>query len=189
VADVELISHLDADRCVVRVVGGEYHDRIVVVCRGGDPSTRNLSWFLEGTADCDPLFDANTPENVARTLLESLLSEDQLADWKRRRRFWVDTPRGSVELGELFNLRFRDQNGGRLVLCVVPEDELDLPDGDIWTTLLLTLRADPEHFFEVANWRKPHNERWLRGPVPLNAYLIRPRRARLPPSSYQASLF
>jgi hypothetical protein len=190
VADFELITRLDADRCVVRVVGGEHDDRLVVVSRGGNPAIRHLSWFLEGTVPSEPLFDPNTPENVARTLLESLLSESQLADWRKRRRFWVETPRGSVELGELYSLRFRGLSGGLLVLCAVPEDELDLPDADIWTTLLLVLRADPERFFHVANWRKPHGERWSRGPVPiLTPRVYRSGRAQLPPSRYQPSLF
>lgn len=188
-ADFEVLTHLDGDRCVVRVVGGEHDGRLVVVSRGGDPAVRLLSWFLEGTVPGEALFDRNTPENVARTLLESLLSKSQLADWSKRGRFWVETPRGSVELGRLYSLRFRDRNGGQLVLCVAPEDEIDLPNADIWTTLLLVLRADPERFFEVANWRKPHNERWLRGPVPLDVCLKRCQRMRPLLSSYQERLF
>jgi hypothetical protein len=190
VADFEVTNHLDGDHCVVRVIGGEHDGRLVVVSRGGDPAARHLSWFLEGADPSEPIFDRNTPDEVARTLLESLLSKGQLADWSKRGRFWVETPRGSIELGRLYSLRFRDRNGDQLVLCVVPEDEIDLPNADIWTTLLLVLRTDPERFFDVANWRKHGSERWCRGPVPFSESRIkRAPRQHQSRDSCQGTLF
>jgi len=102
----------------------------------------------------------------ADALLESLLDTDQRADWRSRRRFWVGTPYGVVELGRLSHLRFDSNDGHHFVLCVVPKSFSDLPNADVWTNLLLVLRAEPERFFDVANYCAPGGS-WRAGPVPL----------------------
>jgi hypothetical protein len=63
-------------------------------------------------------------------------------------------PTGAVELGQLYNLRYRPRHGRERRLCVVPKNHSTLPVADIWTNLLLTLRADPTRFFAVAVWRE-----------------------------------
>lgn len=102
----------------------------------------------------------------ADALLQSLLSERQRAQWRSRRKFWVKTPFGEVELGRISDLRFNSVDGTPLVLCVVPTRYSDLPDADIWTNLLLVLRAEPRRFFDVANYRTLGGS-WRPGPVPL----------------------
>ena len=91
-------------------------------------------------------------ERRARELLESLLTNEQRADFWRSGGFWVPTPRGPVRLGELYRLVHRpiDRPGVEDVLCVVPRVYGDLPRADIWTNLLLTLAVEPERFFSVA---------------------------------------
>ncbi len=101
----------------------------------------------------------------AEELLVSLLDPRQRRDWTRRRHFWVSTPYGEVELGTVSDLTFRRNDGRSLVLCALPEPWSDLPDADIWTNLLLKLRASPEEFFAVANYRE--GQTWRRGPVPV----------------------
>jgi hypothetical protein len=102
----------------------------------------------------------------ADALLESLLGAEQRAQWRSRRGFWVETPFGEVELGRISHLRFNGVDGTRLVLCVLPTRFSELPDADIWTNLLLVLRAEPRRFFDVANYRTPGGG-WQPGPVPL----------------------
>ena len=102
----------------------------------------------------------------AEALLESLLDADQRATWRSRHRFWVETPYGPVELGRVSHLRFVAQDGRHFTLCVVPWNFSDLPDADVWTNLLLVLRAEPERFFDVANYCTPGGP-WRAGPVPL----------------------
>jgi hypothetical protein len=77
----------------------------------------------------------------------------------------VPTQFGSLEFGDLFNIGFWPSEGRELRLCVVPTGKDDLPNADIWTNLLLALKADPKWFFTVANWRRPGGE-WHFGPVP-----------------------
>jgi hypothetical protein len=88
----------------------------------------------------------------ANALLESLLQPSQLEDWRRSGRFWVDTPRGPVQLGELYALVHRpdDEPGVERILCVVPHGHTELPLADIWTNLLLVLAVEPDQFFRVA---------------------------------------
>ncbi len=88
----------------------------------------------------------------AEALLESLLQPQQLGDWRSRRRFWVDTPRGPVELGKLYALVHRpnDDPGTERILCVVPDGYQRLPIADIWANLLLVLAVEPDAFFRVA---------------------------------------
>ena len=106
-------------------------------------------------------------QTAARWLLESLLDEAQLASWRDRGRFEVPVPDGTVELGELYNLRYRRHDGREFALCVVPSSHASLPLDDIWTNLLLMLRSDPERFFAVANYREYGSfGALLPGPVP-----------------------
>jgi len=88
----------------------------------------------------------------AEALLESLLRPDQLADWRATRRFWVHTPRGPVQLGNLYALVHHPDDDPRLerILCVVPDRHKDLPIADIWANLLLVLAVEPDAFFRVA---------------------------------------
>lgn len=104
-------------------------------------------------------------ERRAEALLVSLLNDDQRADWCARHRFVVDTPYGTVEFGELYDLRFVATSGGEYRLCVLPKGATGLPEGDVWSNLLLFIQRDPKWFFTVANWRRPHGE-WTFGPVP-----------------------
>jgi hypothetical protein len=203
-ADFVVLEHLDGDRRLVRVVGGEHDNLLLVVSRNFRGRARHISWYLGGASPHESDFqlegpggtiaeashDRRGPDFKASELLESLLTDEQCADWRCRRRFWVDTPRGPVELGDLHNLAFRDSAGVRLILCVEPEDSHDMPDADIWTNLLLVLRAEPEHFFSVANWRHRYgpDRRWRAGPVPV--FARRPRqRQRPPPDPMQGILF
>lgn len=101
----------------------------------------------------------------AEQLLESLLDDHQRESWLMDRRFWVSTAYGDVELGRFGRLAFRRRDGARFTLCVVPKCYRDLPEGDIWTNLLLALKGSPERFFEVANYNAGDNQ-WRRGPVP-----------------------
>ncbi len=104
---------------------------------------------------------------AARWLLESLLDERQLASWRDRGHFEVQLADGTVELGDLYNLRYRRDDGSEFALCVVPRSHSTLPIDDIWTNLLLVLRADPDEFFRVANWRRYGSGDGLHpGPVP-----------------------
>lgn len=94
----------------------------------------------------------------AEELLESLLEPGQLRSWRTVRRFSVPTPMGTVELGKLYDLRYRPESGGQpRSLCVVPagweRGPQETPVADVWTNLLLLLRHDPEQFFRVANVR------------------------------------
>jgi hypothetical protein len=202
-ADFVLLENLGEDRRLVRIVGGEHDNLLLIVSRNFRAPARHLSWYLGGTSpdEIELQFEGSNrgigdacdrcdPGLKASELLESLLTADQRADWQSRGRFWVDTPRGSVELGDLHNLAFREARGVRLILCVEPEDSQDLPDADIWTNLLLVLRAEPEHFFSVANWHHMYgpDRRWRPGPVPV--FTGRPVRRRLPrPDPMQGILF
>jgi hypothetical protein len=106
-----------------------------------------------------------TPHERADRLLQSFLSEQQTSDWKAQRRFRVPSPFGALEFGRLFDIGFWPHTGGELRLCVVPTGK-DLPEPDIWTNLLLALKANPSWFFTVANWWRPPNGQWNLGPVP-----------------------
>jgi len=74
---------------------------------------------------------------------------------------------GTVELGELCNMRYRRTDGREFSLCVVPRAHESLPIEDIWVNLLLVLRSDPDEFFRVANYHRYNvNEGFRPGPVP-----------------------
>ncbi|MFO7589891.1 MAG: hypothetical protein R6X23_03215 [Acidimicrobiia bacterium] len=91
----------------------------------------------------------------AEELLCSLLDPLQRADWDATRAFWVETPRGPVRLGRLYELVFRPNAAPDRedVLCVVPHGHERLPLADIWSNLLLVLAVDPDEFFRVAVYR------------------------------------
>ena len=91
-------------------------------------------------------------ERRAEELLRSLLDPIQRAGWDERRGFWVETPRGPVRLGRLYELLHwpHDDPSREYVLCVVPDAHHELPIADIWSNLLLVLAVKPEEFFRVA---------------------------------------
>jgi hypothetical protein len=171
VPSVAVVEVLAPGRTLVQIVGGT-HDGELVVVMGGcrHPGVRTLDWYLDADDPPEPL---PTREATARaaTLLESLLSPQQLGDWRRDRCFWVPTPNGSVRLGRLYRLHFRPSGSGPdLLLCVVPAESAHLcsmPEADVWANLLLMLHADPGHFFEVANWRLASGGSWRHGPAPV----------------------
>ncbi len=173
-AEVAVVEELGENRTLVQVVGGPHDSALVVAVApvGRAADLRPLTWYLDGD-DVGAVAHhvLVRPEDRAVELLTSLLTPAQLRQWRGHRRFWVPTPYGSVELGERYRLRFRPA-GPRapLVLCVVPADsegEHPLPVADVWTTLLLMLRHEPERFFRVANWRHERDRQWWPGPVPL----------------------
>lgn len=114
-----------------------------------------------------------TPRDKAERLLVSLLDDHQRLDWRTHRRFRLDTPYGLLELGALHNMAFWPRglhwergHPKKLHLCVVPRGDLKrLPPADVWTNLLLVVRAEPERFFAVANWRGPSHTSWYRPPI------------------------
>ena len=122
---------------------------------------------------CAPSRRRLTPRQKAEQLLISLLDEEQRLAWRAGKRFRLSTPYGVLELGALHNMAFwptgRHWAGERpkqLHLCVVPLGRTErLPEADIWTNLLLVVRAEPERFFAVANWRLPRQRTWYRPPI------------------------
>jgi hypothetical protein len=174
IPSLRLVEDIPDWGTLVEVVGGEHHGATVLLV----PATRVLpgatSRSRAAPAAGRPARlrngDIVTTEHAAvrraEALLESLLDDDQRAAWRSRRGFWVPTPYGAVELGRVSHLRFTSLDGRHLVLCVVPAHSSDLPTADIWTNLLLVLRAEPRRFFEVANYCIP-GRAWQSGPVPL----------------------
>ena len=168
---VAVLEELAPGRTLVRIVGGTHDGEHVVVvgyCR--QAGIRTLTWYLDGD-DLPDQAQLRTPESRANELLESLLTPEELQEWRRDGRFWVSTPHGRVQLGQLYQLPFQPRNAaGDLVLCVVPNEpprSPPMPGPDIWANLLLVLRTDPARFFEVANWRFARGGPWHRGPAPV----------------------
>lgn len=172
---ISVLEDLGNGRTLVQIVGGDHDgDRVVVTSRDRGPEIRALAWYLDGDEVSAPVKHfLRSPDDKATELLESLLSDKQLNQWRRHRRFWVPTLHGPVELGSLFSLRFRSNTTKRdFVLCAIPEGievRRDLPESDIWVNLLLVLRDDPNEFFRVANWRYARESQWWRGPVPVSS--------------------
>ncbi len=114
-----------------------------------------------------------TPRQKAERLLASFLDDQQGQDWRLKRRFRLDTPYGVLELGALHHMAFWPRgphwdpgHPKQLYLCVVPRGDFKrLPEADVWTNLLLVVRAEPERFFMVANWRGPAHTSWYRPPI------------------------
>jgi hypothetical protein len=194
VASYVILDELGADRQLIRIATGRHAGLELVLLTRDLVGVARLDDVLgEEAAVCGP---ANHPDSVAERLMLSLLDDEQREQWKANRTFWVDTPYGRLRLGRLYDLYFRPRIGNALTLCVVPVDHLSLPRCDIWTNLVLALRADPERFFRVANWR-PLRGAWQSGPVPLAVERspavkrtpARPRPPRGLPRPVQATLF
>jgi hypothetical protein len=194
VASYVILDELGPDRQLIRIATGRHAGLELVLLTRDLVGVARLADVLgeEATAGSR----ADPPDSVAERLLLSLLDAEQRQQWKANRTFWVDTPYGRLRLGRLYDLYFRPRIGNALTLCVVPVDHLSLPRCDIWTNLVLALRADPERFFRVANWR-PLRGAWQSGPVPLAPeqppnVTRRPVRRRAPPdrsTPVQATLF
>jgi hypothetical protein len=115
-----------------------------------------------------------SPRAKADRLLVSLLDEEQHLSWRAKKRFRLSTPYGVLEFGALFNMAFWPRGPHwdkghvkQFHLCVVPRGDFSrLPEADIWTNLLLVVRAEPERFFGVANWWCPGRPSWYRPPMP-----------------------
>jgi hypothetical protein len=193
-ASYVILDELGADRQLIRIATGRHTGLELVLLTRDLVGVARLDDVLgeEATA-CSA---GDHPDAVAERLMLSLLDDEQREQWKANRTFWVDTPYGRLRLGRLYDLYFRPRIGNALTLCVVPVDHLSLPRCDIWTNLVLALRADPERFFRVANWR-PRRGAWQSGPVPLAAekppgVRREPARRRAPrhrPRPAQATLF
>jgi len=142
---------------LAQVTGGAHDGAIVVVVAGGPRKLACLEALYGPISIPDPPPPGPNPDDSrtrAEGLLESLLDATQLTAWRRHQRFWVEVPGGVVELGRLYSLRYRPRLGAERQFCVVPENHTTLPAADIWTNLLLMLRADPGGFFDVASWRE-----------------------------------
>jgi hypothetical protein len=194
VASYVILDELGPDRQLIRIATGRRVGLELVLLTRDLVGVARLDDVLGEEATVSSA--ANHPDSVAERLMLSLLDDEQREQWKANRTFWVDTPYGRIRLGRLYDLYFRPRIGNALTLCVVPVDHLSLPRCDIWTNLVLALRADPERFFRVANWR-PLRGAWQSGPVPLArqqspAIKRSPVRSRVPedlPLPAQAALF
>jgi hypothetical protein len=180
IPSLRLVEDIDEWGALVEVVGGEHHGARMLlvpaarvlpraVARAGRPGppVRRPLRLVDDRVVTSPRLARAEANRRAEALLESLLDDEQRADWRRRRRFWVQTEFGAVELGRVSDLRFEDLDGRRLTLCVVPVRSSELPEADVWTNLLLVLRGEPRRFFEVANYCHPGGP-WQTGPVPLH---------------------
>jgi hypothetical protein len=158
-SEFEVLETFEDGRCRVRFIAGGLAGRIVTTF------PTSYGWSPPATAREQRPRRRESPETRAARLLRSLLSPEQKADWRARRKFFVPTEFGRLEFGELFNIGFWPKDGGEYRLCVVPTGR-QLPLPDIWTNLLLALSSDPARFFWVANWRRPPNGTLHLGPVP-----------------------
>jgi hypothetical protein len=180
IPSLRLVEDIPDWGALVELVGGEHHGanvllvpaaRVLPAARAREES--QLSRRRQVRLDHDRFVGRQRSHQAeanrrAEALLVSLLDADQRMDWARRRRFWVQSAYGAVELGRVSHLRFHAYDGRHLTLCVVPTGVSNLPDADIWTNLLLVLRAEPERFFHVANYCTPGGP-WRAGPVPTPA--------------------
>lgn len=150
---LELLDELPGRGLLVRVAAGPLTGHVVAVITEPLPPPRPRV-RLRTALGVDPrpvdIARSLQSERTAGGLLTSLLNPRQLREWKARHLFWVDTPRGPVRLGRLYDLRHRPRPGVERSLCVVPVDHATLPVADIWVNLLLLLRARPDEFFRVA---------------------------------------
>ena len=178
IPSLRLVEDIPDWGALVEVVGGEHHGARVLLVPAArvlprartreepDRAPRRRVAPTHGRLSAPQASEEAEANRKAEALLVSLLDHHQRADWERRRRFWVESPYGAVELGRESHLRFDALGGSRFTLCVVPTGISDLPDADIWTNLLLVLRAEPERFFDVANYCTPGGP-WRAGPVPV----------------------
>jgi hypothetical protein len=157
-AAVEVVEVLDDGRTVLRFTSGPLAGRQVVAF----PPDRCPPYH----SDPPPRPVRRPPHQRAEELLLSLLNPEQSASWNRCNRFWVETPYGTIQFGEIHNMLFKRRDGAQFRLCVVPQQApRSLPLPDVWVNLLLAIKVDPKHFFTVANWRRPKGS-WRPGPVP-----------------------
>lgn len=170
--EYEVLETLGFSRQIVRITSGADAGAELVVVADAPKLVGRLEDFLGDEAV--PLGGRVMPQVAAEHLLQSLLNKEQLSEWTNTRTLWVPTEFGGVQLGRLFDLKFRPWRGPTLSLCVVPKGFDSLPNSDIWANLLLALRGDPEWFFKVANWRRPRGQ-WTFGPVP-ESFLVRRER-------------
>lgn len=154
---LELLDELPGRGLLVRVAAGPLVGHVVAVITEPLPPPRptprprvRLRTILDRNPGPAEIARSLQSERTAGELLTSLLNPRQLREWKARHLFWVDTPRGSVRLGRLYDLRHRPRPGVERSLCVVPVDHATLPVADIWVNLLLVLRTRPDEFFRVA---------------------------------------
>lgn len=153
---LELLDELPGRGLLVRVAAGPCAGHVVLVVSGPPPapsaarrrpSPSNRSQRPQRVSAAR----SARSQAVAEDLLWSLLDPAQRQSWTRFGVFWVDTPRGKVRLGRLYDLRVRSPRGPERSICVVPADHATLPAADVWSNLLLALRHDPDRFFRVAN--------------------------------------
>lgn len=158
--EYEVVGELANGGQRIRFLSGPLADRVVIGFPNNHP-------FFRGVVVDNERRRLQTPDERAESLLRSLLTRDQLRDWVGRQRFLVSTRYGVLEFGELYNIGFWPNGGGEFKLCVVPTQDKgrDLPIADQWINLLLALKASPERFFTVANWRRPGGQ-FMIGPVP-----------------------
>jgi hypothetical protein len=151
--DFEVVGQIEDGKTMLRFLTGAMAGRVVIAVPD--------SYYSSGA------HHTLSPYERAERLLLSLLTVEQAAAWGDSKRFFVETPFGTVEFGQLSNMRYWPRRGeGELRLCVVPADHgHGLPDPDIWANLLLALKDDPRRFFTVAHWRAGKSA-WRYGPVP-----------------------
>jgi hypothetical protein len=157
--EFEVIAELANGGQRIRFLRGSLAGRTVIAFPDSHP-------YFRGLVDGERRRALN-PDERAENLLRSLLTAEQLRDWVGRQRFLVSTRYGALEFGELYNIGFWPNSRGEFRLCVVPtrDEGRDLPVADQWINLLLALKANPERFFTVANWRRPGGQ-FMIGPVP-----------------------
>jgi hypothetical protein len=153
-ADFVVLEHIDDGRLKIQFTVGALAGRTVMAY----PDQEHLATSRGGRRFLSPY------ERAERLLL-SLLTDEQANDWKARQRFRFSSIYGALEFGRISDIGFWPRTGGELRLCVLPTGDA-LPEPDIWTNLLLALKADPSWFFAVANWRRPPDRVWNFGPVP-----------------------
>jgi hypothetical protein len=156
----------------LEVVTEHADGRITMRFVDGPLAGRRVTAFSDDLCEL-PYKPTLSPREKAERLFLSLLDDGQRREWRADRRCRVRTPYGLLELGALHDMSFwpagRQWDPGhprRLHLCVVPTGNTRrLPEADIWTNLLLVVRAEPERFLAVANWRGPRHTCWYRPPI------------------------
>lgn len=145
---------------LMEVIGGPQHGTLIFL-PGPPPGQRSevtASRYVAPQVRYDGLSPTAQREAqaTAERLLVSLLDDNQRHDYATTAGFWVElADGGQLRLGTLYHLIHRPASGpiAEQVLCVVPgHDSIGaVPPADIWTNLLLSLSADPDGFFRVAN--------------------------------------
>ena len=157
---------------VFEIVAEHADGRITLRFTQGVLAGRCVTAFRDGRCAL-PYERPHTPQQKAECLLVSLLDDEQRLTWRTKRRFQLSTRYGVLELGALHNMAFWPEgprwepgHPKQLYLCVVPQGNIKrLPEADVWTNLLLVVRAEPERFLAVANWRDTSQASWYRPPI------------------------